>query len=117
MLDIDGVENVFLYIADDVRADFTPDRVANLGQYHRTIAAGIHSPTSISSILTGTYEPQHGVGDFSNVVPSDVPHLVNDELCGRGGETTCENALTTLSARELSSTLVLPRNEQGTESD
>jgi arylsulfatase A-like enzyme len=78
MLDIDGVENVFLYIADDVRADFTPDRVANLGQYHRTIAAGIHSPTSISSILTGTYEPQHGVGDFSNVVPSDVPHLVND---------------------------------------
>lgn len=76
MLNLDTVENVYLYIADDVREDFTPDRVTNLGQFHRTIAGSIHSPTSISTLLTGLYHPQHGVDDFSTVLPTGVPHLV-----------------------------------------
>jgi hypothetical protein len=76
MLNLDAVDNVYLYIADDVREDFTPDRVANRGQCHRTIAGSIHSPTSISTILTGLHHPQHGVDDFSTVLPSGVPHLV-----------------------------------------
>lgn len=76
MFDLDGVENLYLYIADDVREDFAPDAVTNLGQFHRTIAGSIHSPTSISTILTGLYHPQHGVDDFTTVLPDDVPHLV-----------------------------------------
>lgn len=73
--DID-VDNVFIYISDATRLDFAPIEVLNRGLQFRTIASGIHSPTSIASIVSGTYLPQHHVGDFSDTLPSDVPNLL-----------------------------------------
>lgn len=84
MLDELNVDNVFLYIADAVRADFAPERVLNKGINVRTIAAGIHSPTSIASIVSGTYLPQHGVGDFTDTLPSDTPNILHSEEINTG---------------------------------
>lgn len=71
------VNNVFIYISDDLREDFAPVEVLNRGLRFKTIASGIHSPTSISSILSGTYLPQHLVGQFQDTLADDVPNLVN----------------------------------------
>lgn len=70
------VSNVYIYIADDVREDFAPIDVLNRGLRFKTIASGIHSPTSISSIVSGTYLPQHHVERFQNTLAGDVPHIV-----------------------------------------
>lgn len=73
------VDNVYIYIADAVRADFSPGRVTNRGCSVPTISSGIHSPTSISSIVSGTYLPQHQVQDFADTLPADVPNLLDVE--------------------------------------
>ena len=71
------VENVYIYIADALREDFLPTSVGNRGLRFKTVAAGIQSPTSISSIVSGTYLPQHNVGRFQDTLPGDVPNIVN----------------------------------------
>ena len=71
------VDNVFVYIADDLREDFAPTEILNQGLRFKTVASGIHSPTSISSILSGTYLPQHRVGRFQDTLADDVPNFVN----------------------------------------
>lgn len=76
--DID-IDNVYVYISDATRLDFTPVEVLNRGVSFRTIASGIHSPTSIASLVSGTFLPQHKVGDFSDVLPNDVPCLLDAE--------------------------------------
>lgn len=74
-----NVENVFLYVADAVRWDFAPDIVLNSGRAQKTVAAGIHSPTSIASILSGTALPQHHVAGFQDSLPETVPNLLDAE--------------------------------------
>lgn len=78
MLSLD-VENVFLYVADAVRWDFAPDEVLNRGHVRKTVAAGIHSPTSIASILSGVALPQHHVARFADSLPESVPNLLAAE--------------------------------------
>lgn len=70
------VDNVFLYVADAVRWDFAPDAILNRGHASKTVTAGIHSPTSIASLLSGTALPQHHVADFSDALPDAVPNLL-----------------------------------------
>lgn len=84
MLNQLDVDNVFVYIADAVRADFAPERVLNKGKSVRTIAAGIHSPTSIASIVSGTYLPQHDVGDFADTLPADIPNILHRKEINTG---------------------------------
>ncbi|WP_129115512.1 sulfatase-like hydrolase/transferase [Halegenticoccus tardaugens] len=79
LLDLD-VKNVYVYVADAVRWDFGPDDILNQGLSIKTIAAGIHSPTSIASIVSGTYLPQHQVAQFTDALPTDVPNLLNTSL-------------------------------------
>ncbi|WP_266081600.1 sulfatase-like hydrolase/transferase [Haladaptatus caseinilyticus] len=74
------VDNVFIYIADAVRWDFVPDSIMNNGIGVKTIAGGIHSPTSIASIASGTYLPQHNVAQFTDALPNDVPNLLDASL-------------------------------------
>lgn len=90
--DID-VDNVYIYIADDVREDFAPTEVLNRGLRFKTIASGIHSPTSISSIVSGTYLPQHHVGRFQNTLPEDVPHIVKRDDVNTGFSNTMYSRL------------------------
>jgi arylsulfatase A-like enzyme len=66
-------------VADAVRWDFTPDAVANRGRTHKTVAAGIHSPTSIASLLSGTALPHHHVAEFGDSLPRSVPNLLRSE--------------------------------------
>lgn len=70
------VENVFVYIADAVRWDFAPNDVLDRGTAVKTVAAGIHSPTSIASLVSGTYLPQHQVSQFSDSFPEEIPNLL-----------------------------------------
>jgi len=78
------VENVYIYIADAVRYDFVPKEIVNEGVDIKTIAAGIHSPTSIASIVSGTYLPQHKVKDFVDTLPGDVPNLLKSSQVNIG---------------------------------
>jgi len=70
------VENVYIYIADAVRYDSVPKKIVNEEVDIKTIASGIHSPTSIASIVSGTYLPQHKVKDFVDTLLGDVPNLL-----------------------------------------
>jgi hypothetical protein len=74
------VDNVFIYVADAVRWDFVPDDILNRGLAVKTVAGGIHSPTSIASIASGTYLPQHNVAQFTDALPDDVPNLLDASL-------------------------------------
>jgi hypothetical protein len=76
MPNLPHVDNVYIYIADAVRWDFAPDRVTNLGLSVKTVSSSIHSPSSISSIISGTSVPQHSVGTFSDTIPESLPNLL-----------------------------------------
>ena len=71
------VENVYLYVADAVRWDFAPDDVLNRGTAVKTVAGGIHSPTSIATLVSGTYLSQHHVAQFTDSLPGNVPNLLD----------------------------------------
>lgn len=71
------IENVYIYIADAIREDFIPPTVAEKGMRFKTVAAGIQTPTSVPSLLSGTYLPQHHVGRFQDSLPDDVPNLLH----------------------------------------
>jgi hypothetical protein len=85
------VSNVFLYVGDAVRWDALPDPVAERGYTIKTVAAGIHTPTSFSSIVTGLYPPQHGVNQFGDKLHQDVPSLFSlDDVSSRFANTINE---------------------------
>lgn len=69
------VSNVFVYVGDAVRWDFTPDSVLNRGVVCKTIAASIHSPTAFASLVTGLHPPRHGVDDFTNRLSDEIDRL------------------------------------------
>ena len=71
------VNNVYLYIGDAVRWDSVPDKLLNAGLAVKSIASGIHSPTSIASIVSGTYLPQHRVEDFDDRISEEVVNLLH----------------------------------------
>lgn len=72
--DVD-VSNVFIYVGDAVRDDYLAHEFRQQGTYIRTIASSIHSPASFASIATGVYPPGHGVGSFSDRLPTDVREI------------------------------------------
>ncbi len=53
-----------------------PDDLLNAGLAVKSIASGIHSPTSIASIVSGTYLPQHRVEDFGDRISEEVVNLL-----------------------------------------
>lgn len=71
------IQNVYLYVGDAVRWDSTPDKVLQSGLAVKSIASGIHSPTSLASIVSGTHLPQHGVGEFRHTISEAVPNLLH----------------------------------------
>lgn len=71
-----NVDNVYVYVGDAVRWDSVPDQLLNKGFAAKSVASGIHSPTSFASIVSGTYQPKHSVGDFQNKIDESVPNLL-----------------------------------------
>lgn len=63
---VDSVKNVYLFIADSVRAQTMGDRVASLGVSGRAIAPSTFTGSSWPSILSGMYPTSHRVWDFQD---------------------------------------------------
>lgn len=88
-----SVDNVFLYVADAVRSDALPERVASRGLRTRGVASSIHSPTSFASLVSGLYPPATGVFSFSHRVDSktlfdtDGVHTCYESTMLEGGGT------------------------------
>lgn len=78
-----NVENVFIYVGDAVRWDFTPPQLKNKGITLKTVAASTHSPSSFASIVTGLYAPIHGVSMFSHQISKDQDVIfdLREESC------------------------------------
>lgn len=74
-LDTDSIENVYIFVADSVRYDSVPDRVAEKGLLFKTAAAALCTPQSLPSILTGRYPPKHGVTWFNDKIPDSISTL------------------------------------------
>lgn len=70
-----NVSNVYIYVGDAVRDDFTHPDIKQRGIYVPSISASIHSPTSFASIATGCYPPNHGVTSFSNPIHENVERI------------------------------------------
>lgn len=73
------IQNVYLYIGDAVRSDSVLDKLLQSGLAVKSIALGIHSPTSLASIVSGTCLPQHGVGQFRDEISDEVPNLLHTQ--------------------------------------
>jgi arylsulfatase A-like enzyme len=78
-----GARNVVIYMADSIRWDHLPERIAASGVPIKTIAASSHTPTSLASMVSGLWSPQHGVRGFRDVLPDDV-ETVLDRFPNRG---------------------------------
>lgn len=76
-LDLLEVSNVFIYVGDAVRLDFTPQNILSRGISFETISASIHSPTSFASLTTGQHPPKHGVYAFTNRLREDTETLLH----------------------------------------
>lgn len=87
MIDAD---NVVIYMSDSIRWDALPAEINDMGIALETISASSHTPTSIASMLTGYYLPQHGVRGFSDSIPEQIPtildHFESTGLSAIGGE-------------------------------
>lgn len=69
------VSNVFIYVGDAVRWDYTPESLLEKGVSCKTISASIHSPTSFATLATGLHPPKHGVYDFTHQISDSVDSL------------------------------------------
>jgi len=69
------VENIYVYVGDAVRWDFTPTSILERGIDTKTIASSTHSPPSFASLVTGEYPVSHGVRAFTNRIPDSFPRI------------------------------------------
>ena len=69
-LDVDGVENVFIYVCDSLRWDFRPPSLAERGINLRTAVHGLYTPPGMASLVSGRYPVRHGVTRFESKVSS-----------------------------------------------
>lgn len=70
-----NVSNVYLYVGDAVRADYTDPRIAKEGSYVETISASTHSAKSFATLATGRHPPRHGVMSFSDQLSDETPRI------------------------------------------
>ncbi|MXR19469.1 sulfatase-like hydrolase/transferase [Halobacterium bonnevillei] len=69
--------NLVVFMSDGVRWDYHPDAVREMGVTVRTLASSLHTPTSIASLLTGLYLPNHGVRGFTDSLPKGTPTILD----------------------------------------
>lgn len=83
------VSNIYVYVGDAVRWDFTPPTVIERGISLKTAAASIHSPTSFAALATGCNPPTTGVLSFRHRIASEVPTIFDH----KGYETRFVNSV------------------------
>lgn len=79
MEELNDIENIVLFVGDAVRYDSAESKLRELGPTIKTIASSLHTPASFGSILTGLNVTSHGVIGFQNVLPDNVPSLLDLE--------------------------------------
>lgn len=88
------VENVLVYVADALRWDALPERVADRALTARGVASSIHTPTAFGSLVSGLYPPAAGVFGFENTV--QAPTLFDVDAA----ETTYDSSMLDSPGRE-----------------
>lgn len=78
-LEVDAIDNVYVYVADSVRYDSVPDRVAERGRRFKTVSAALCTPQSLPSIVTGRHAPRHGVTWFHETLEDAIPTVFDLE--------------------------------------
>ncbi|MFB6213214.1 MAG: sulfatase-like hydrolase/transferase [Candidatus Nanohaloarchaea archaeon] len=58
--------NLLIFVADSLRWDYLPESIASEGTAVQTLAAGLHTPVSFSSLLTGVSPEKHSVRGFED---------------------------------------------------
>lgn len=71
------IKNILLFISDSLRWDYTPKSVSSRGVTFKTIASGIWTPASLSSLVTGLYPPRHGVHYFRDSLPKGISSILS----------------------------------------
>lgn len=69
------IENTLIFVIDSLRWDALPERLAEKGVIFKTVAQGLFTPPSFTSLSTGQYPPEHGVFDFTDQVSESVPTI------------------------------------------
>lgn len=70
-------QNLVVFMSDGLRWDYLPQAVRDEGVTFRTIASSLHTPTSIASMLTGRYLPNHGVRGFTDTLAGGPPTVLD----------------------------------------
>lgn len=71
------IRNVTIFMSDSVRWDSHPSEIEEMGETVRTIASSLHTPTAITSILTGRYLPHHGVRGFTDEIGNELDTILD----------------------------------------
>lgn len=71
-LDVDAIDNVYVFLADCVRYDYTPQRVSGRGLSFKTGAAALCTPQSLPSIVSGRHAPHHGITWFMHSLDEGI---------------------------------------------
>ena len=93
------IRNVVILIPDALRWDYLPKSVSDLGVSIKTVAASIWTPVSFVSILSGVCPEVHGVRNFFDDIPKDLPLLT--EQRGYNTSLYSRDALTDMKHRLL----------------
>jgi hypothetical protein len=87
---MNNINNVVIYMSDSIRWDYTPDEISDMGVSVKTIASSPHTPTSLASMVSGLWLPQHGVRGFTDTLTERVDTILdefpNKGLSNVGGE-------------------------------
>ncbi|MFX1514644.1 MAG: sulfatase-like hydrolase/transferase [Promethearchaeota archaeon] len=70
------IENIFIFVSDSLRWDFTPEKVKKMGITLKTIASSLYTASSFASIISGLYPPKHGVYTWQDILPRNVRGLL-----------------------------------------
>lgn len=65
------MKNLFIFIADSLRYDHLPDSIRNEGSEVRALAPSLHTPVSLSSLVTGRSPEKHNVRGFDYTLRDD----------------------------------------------
>jgi arylsulfatase A-like enzyme len=76
---LEGIENIVIFMADDVRWDFAPKSLREKGVSFKTVSAGTTTYLSTVSMLTGVHPLRHGVISWNHTIPRDLMGLLELE--------------------------------------
>jgi hypothetical protein len=83
-LDVDSINNIYIFLADALRYDELPDEIGERGVYFKTVAHALTTPQCLPTISSGRLPPKHGVTWFNYTIPEDLPTFFDFEDINTG---------------------------------